>query len=194
VEQLVLTWVSQYGAVALFGLLMLGIFGLPVPDETLLTFSGVLISRGKLPFLTTWLAAVLGGMSGISCSYILGRTTGLFVVHHYGKWLHLTERQLEEASAWLSSRGKWSLTFGYFIPGFRHITGIVAGASRLHYGIFATFAYLGAGVWATLFVLLGWYVGENWQNIVDVLHRSAIVMTGLLVLAVATYFFIRRRA
>lgn len=192
-EQLVLDWVAQYGALALFGLLMLGIFGLPVPDETLLTFAGVLVSRGKLPFLTTWLAGVLGGISGISCSYFLGRTTGLFVVHRYGKWLHLTEHQLERASAWLSHRGKWSLTFGYFIPGVRHLTGIVAGASELHYAIFATFAYLGAGIWASAFIVLGWYVGERWQTIVASLHRGVVVATALVVLSAGAYLLIRRR-
>jgi membrane protein DedA with SNARE-associated domain len=193
VEQLVLDWVAHYGALALFGLLMLGIFGLPVPDETLLTFAGVLVSRGKVPFVTTWLAGMLGGISGISCSYLLGRTTGLFVVHRYGKWLHLTDDQLERASTWLSHRGKWCLTFGYFIPGFRHVTGIVAGASRLHYAIFATFAYLGACLWASTFIVLGWYVGESWQSIVGLLHRGAVVATGLLVASAAAYLLIRRR-
>ena len=172
---------------------MFGIFGLPVPDETLLTFAGVLVSRGKAPFFTMWLAGVLGGISGISCSYFLGRTTGSFVVHRYGTRLHLTEAQLEGASAWLSQRGKWALTYGYFIPGFRHLTGIAAGASRLHYGIFATFAYLGAGLWVTVFIVLGWYVGERWHSIVALLNRGAIVVTGVLVLSVAVYLSMRRR-
>ena len=39
-EQHVLHWISQYGYPAIFCLLMLGIVGLPVPDETLLTFTG----------------------------------------------------------------------------------------------------------------------------------------------------------
>jgi membrane protein DedA with SNARE-associated domain len=193
VEQLVLNWVAQYGPLALFGLLMLGIFGLPVPDETLLTFAGVLVSRGKVPFLTTWLAGVFGGISGISCSYVLGRTTGLFVVHRYGKWLHLSEDQLKRASAWLSSTGKWSLTFGYFIPGVRHLTGIAAGAARLHYAVFATFAYLGAGLWASTFIVLGWYVGEKWQSIVTLMHRGAIVASVLLAVSVAVFLVMRRR-
>jgi undecaprenyl-diphosphatase len=93
----------------------------------------------------------------------------------------------------LSNRGKWTLTFGYFIPGFRHLTGILAGAARLHYGIFATFAYLGAALWASTFIVLGWYVGENWQTIIALLHRGAVVVTGLLVLSVAAYLLMRRR-
>ena len=193
-EQQVLDGLAHYGALALFVMLMFGILGLPVPDETLLTFAGVLISRGKAPFFTMWLAGVLGGISGISSSYVLGRTAGLFVVRRYGKWLYLTEDELERASAWLSKRGKWALTYGYFIPGFRHLTGLAAGASRLPYGTFATFAYLGAGLWATAFIVLGWYAGENWQSMVALHRRGAIVVGVLLVLSVAAYLLKRKRS
>ena len=56
-------WVSHYGYAALFGLLMVGIVGLPVPDETLLTFSGYLISKGKFhPAL-----AFAAGFGGSGC-------------------------------------------------------------------------------------------------------------------------------
>ena len=34
-EQQVLGWITQYGYLAIFALLMFGIVGLPVPDETL---------------------------------------------------------------------------------------------------------------------------------------------------------------
>jgi membrane protein DedA with SNARE-associated domain len=193
VQELVLGWLAHYGAFALFGLLMLGIFGLPVPDETLLTFAGVLISRGTLSLVPTWLAGVLGGVSGISCSYLLGRTTGLFVVHRYGKWLHLKDAQLARANVWLSQKGRWSLTFGYFIPGIRHVTGIVAGASGLPFRIFAAFAYLGALLWATSFVALGWYVGDRWEEILSTLHKGGVFLALLLGIASAIYLLIRDR-
>ena len=53
-----LDWISHYGYAGLFVLLVLGIVGLPVPDETLLVFSGYLISQAKLHPALTWLAGV----------------------------------------------------------------------------------------------------------------------------------------
>jgi membrane protein DedA with SNARE-associated domain len=47
-EQHILAWITEYGYAAIVGLLMLGIVGLPVPDETLLTFTGYLV------FLCRW--------------------------------------------------------------------------------------------------------------------------------------------
>src|SRR5271154_124267 len=41
-------WVATYGYGALFGLLIFGVVGLPIPDETLLVFCGYLISKGKM--------------------------------------------------------------------------------------------------------------------------------------------------
>jgi membrane protein DedA with SNARE-associated domain len=192
VQQLVLDWMATYGASALFGLLMLGIIGLPVPDETLLTFAGVLISRGKLSLIPTWLAGVLGGMSGITCSYLIGRTTGIVFVRRYGKWFHLKPAQIERAGLWLSHRGKWALTYGYFIPGVRHVTGIVAGSSGLAYRIFATFAYLGAFLWATGFVFLGWYASEKWERILAETHRSALIVCAVAAVTGGMYLLLRR--
>ena len=38
----VILWITEYGYIALFFLLMLGIVGLPIPDETIMVFSGYL--------------------------------------------------------------------------------------------------------------------------------------------------------
>ncbi|MDH3505101.1 MAG: hypothetical protein OEM58_11325 [Nitrospirota bacterium] len=66
------SWISEYGYWAFFSLLMLGILGLPIPDETLLMFAGYLVSQGKLTFQPTMATAFLGSVCGISLSYFLG--------------------------------------------------------------------------------------------------------------------------
>ena len=118
---------------------------------------------------------------------------GLVAVRRYGKWFHVTPSRVELAGRWLSHRGKWALTFGYFIPGIRHVTGIVAGSSGLPYRIFGTFAYLGAFLWATGFILLGWSVGENWERILNETHRTALVVSAVLAVAGGTYLVLRKR-
>ena len=52
----IFTWIVQYGYLVLFGLLMFGIVGLPISDETLLTFAGYLISSNMnlRPFRQRW--------------------------------------------------------------------------------------------------------------------------------------------
>src|ERR1035437_6564797 len=119
-EQQVLAWIAQYGYLAIFSLLVLGIVGLPVPDETLLTFTGFLVFQGHLSLPLAVLSGFAGSACGTPLSYVLARTFGLKFIHRYGRYLRITEDHVEKAHAWFRRPGHWSLTFGYFIPGVRH--------------------------------------------------------------------------
>jgi membrane protein DedA with SNARE-associated domain len=84
-ETQVLAWITQYGYLAIFSLLVLGIVGLPVPDETLLTFTGYLVYSGHLSLPIAYAAAFCGSACGITLSYALGRWFGLSLIHRYVK-------------------------------------------------------------------------------------------------------------
>ncbi len=154
-------WIDLYGYFGLYFALVFGIIGLPVPDESLLTLSGYLISTGRFHFVPTFSAAFLGSLSGITISYWIGRAGGYRMVHKYGPRIHLTEERLHAVNRWFGRIGKWSLTIGYFIPGVRHFTALVAGASELRYPLFAVFAYTGGLIWSLTFITLGYYLGES---------------------------------
>ena len=191
-------WIAAYGAAALFVLLLLGVFGLPVPDETLLTFAGVLIRQGTMHAVPAVAAAILGSMAGITLSYTVGRTFGLGVVDRFGRWLHVTRSDLARVEGWFEHSGRWLLTFGYFIPGVRHFTAMVAGSSGLPAPVFARYAYSGAAIWAATFMTLGWYVGPAWESALATAHRHiGVVLVVVLVLAgayaIAHRWWLRRR-
>lgn len=191
-------WVAHYGGFALFALLVFGIVGLPVPDETLLVLSGYLIFRGTLNPLGTWLGAVLGSMCGITCSYMIGRTAGVSFIHsRFGKWLHITEARIQKIHNWFYHLGHWALFLGYFVPGVRHFTAMVAGTSGLEYRPFALFAYAGACVWVTSFMALGYFLGDNWERVFGVIHRNLTeaAIAGVVLIAVyaSGHWYILRR-
>ena len=190
--EIITQWISHYGYFGLFSLLMLGIVGLPVPDETLLTFAGYLIFKNQLSFPLTLLFAFLGSSSGISLSYALGRSLGLFLIHKYGRYVFITPEKLELVRRWFLRRGRWSLPIGYFIPGVRHLTAYVAGASRLEIPVFATFAYSGALVWSATFILLGYFLGDQWEFVLARLQDNIFEGT-LIVLAILALIWILRR-
>jgi membrane protein DedA with SNARE-associated domain len=189
-EHLVLGWIAAYGYPAIFVLLVLGIVGLPVPDETLITFTGYLIYKGHLGLVPAYLAAFGGSVCGITVSYILGRTFGISLIHRYGKYLHLTEERIWKVHGWFERVGTWGLTFGYFVPGVRHFTAYAAGMSDLEPHEFAIFAYSGAALWSATFVTLGYYLGERWEAASASVHHwvfialAVLLAAGLLVLGV----------
>ncbi len=188
----VLGWVTHYGSVSLFFLMMLGIIGLPVPDETLLVFSGYLIYKGTLNPVFTFSMALAGSATGITASYFLGRIYGLKLVHKYGRYFHLTEERFAKIHAWFERAGRWSLFLGYYVAGVRHFTAMVAGASDLEYPVFALFAYSGACTWVLAFLSLGYFVGDKWESASEQLHRYILIACGVIAVLGAIYFLVRR--
>jgi membrane protein DedA with SNARE-associated domain len=178
VEQQLLAWLSRYGAPVLFAAQMFGIFGLPVPDEVLLTVAGALVRQGRLGAASTAAAAVAGCMCGITLSYVLGRTVGLAAVRRV---LRLHEVALHRAQTWFERFGGWLLAFGYFIPGVRHVTAIAAGSTPLDYRTFALYAYPGALLWCAVFLGVGYYAGDRWRELAALVRRhGALVALGVL--------------
>ncbi len=188
----VVLWVKQYGAFGIFSALMLGMFGLPVPDEAVLTLAGFLISKHYLSFLPTVGAAFLGTACGISLNFLLGRTLGVHLIKKFGHLIHLSEARMEQVHGWFKRYGKWSLFFGYFIPGLRHAFPLVAGASKLEPASFAKFTYSGGFLWLITFILVGYFAGEEGHQFSEMLLRYTLVLAGVAVLMVAIFLAIRQ--
>ena len=187
-EQQVLAWITQYGYLAIFFLLVFGIVGLPIPDETLLTFTGYLVFRGNLSLPLAFATALAGSMTGITISYELGRLFGHTFLLRYGKYLHLSPARLQRAHAWFDRIGHWALTFGYFIPGVRHLTAYAAGMSEVEPHQFAMFAYAGSVLWVTSFIGLGYFLGDRWQDVQKNVDHYLIGFSIAGAVLVAGYF------
>ena len=198
-ETTVLQWVATYGYLAIFSLLVLGIVGLPVPDEFLLASCGFLVYQGHLQLVPTFASAVAGSICGISCSYIIGRTIGWKFLHsRAGKFLHIKEKHIQRVHAWFDRIGHWALMVGYFIPGVRHFTAVVAGTSKVDFRSFALYAYGGAVVWVSTFVFIGFHFGKRWPEILGAVeHHLKLASAALAALTVAyllyRYFSNKRR-
>ena len=173
-------WLSRYGYFGLFSLLMLGIIGVPIPEETLLTFSGVLVYRGHLELGPTIAAAFLGSCCGITVSYGLGRVFGIVLTTRFGRVLRVNPEKVEQVHLWFERVGHWGLLWGYFLPGIRHLTALLAGATRLRYADFALFAYAGALVWSFTFVSLGALAGRQWARVSEQVHHNLLIASAVV--------------
>jgi membrane protein DedA with SNARE-associated domain len=163
VEQTLLDWLARFGPPVLFFAQIFGIFGVPVPDELLLTLAGVLVREGALSAPATVAATFAGCAGGITLSFVLGRTVGVAALHHRALRAH--RAALGRAERWFERFGVWLLAFGYFVPGVRHVSAITAGSASLEYRTFAAAAYPGAVLWCSLYLGLGYFGGEHWPAI-----------------------------
>ena len=189
---------ATYGYFAIFSLLVLGIVGLPVPDEFLLASCGFLVFKGDLQLVPTLLSALAGSTCGITLSYTIGRTVGWKFLHsRWGRFLHVKDEHIKRVHQWFDKIGHWALMVGYFIPGVRHFTAIVAGTSKLEYGNFALFAYSGAAIWVSVFVFIGYHFGKNFRAILDTVRshiETASIIVAIVIVAYLAFRYFRWRA
>ena len=162
----------------------LGIIGLALPDETILSFAGYLASKNHLQLLPTLIASFTGTISGISISFFVGCKYGGKLIYKFGSHFHITEEKLERTTKWMKIYGNWLFFFGYFIPVVKHLTAITAGSAKVRYSVFALYAYTGGLVWSFTFVLLGYYFGKKWTILVERIQGNIllIILIGLLIL------------
>ena len=187
-EHALIEYLTHYGPVVLFLAQVLGIVGLPIPDELLMTVAGALVRRGDMSGVATMAAAVAGSSSGITVSYVLGRTIGSAALH---RLLHVPDEAFERAQRWFDRFGHWLLTFGYFIPGVRHLTAVAAGSAPVSYAHFARAAYPGAVLWCCVFVGLVYWAGDEGARMIAALHGHVRLGVAAAALLIAAIFVVR---
>lgn len=162
---------------------------MPLPEETLLVFSGFLVSTGKLKYFPTFLTCYLGSISAMTAAYWIGRLLGFPFIEKYGKRFGLGYSLYKRTEEWFNRIGKWALPTGYFIPGVRQFTAYFAGITKLPFPTFMLYTYTGGLFWSVLFVTIGWQLGESWPVLFDIISRNlALFFVGLfLIIVVVSY-------
>ncbi|WP_100401322.1 DedA family protein [Bacillus sp. FJAT-42315] len=186
---------EHYGYFGLIFALILGIIGLPIPDEVLLTYIGYQVFQGKMSYVLALISAFIGASLGISISYLLGIKLGLPFIRKFGPKLHLTEKRMDTTKKLFDQFGPYLLFIGYFIPGVRHFCAYLAGINELPYKTFALLAYSGAFLWGFTFITLGRELGPSWHKVELYMTHYSVYLVPLIMLTlfIGIYFYWRTR-
>ena len=103
----------------------------------------------------------------------------------------LSSEKIARAEAYFREKGNVSTFIGRFIPGIRQLISIPAGLSRMHFGAFLWWTFLGAFIWNCVLALLGYVAAGQMDLIKEYSHELSVAILILLGLAVA-YFIIRK--
>jgi len=164
----------------------------PLPSEVILPLAGFTASRGEMSLLGALTWTTLGSIVGALALYWIGALLGRERVIAIATRLPLVKiSDIEKTEAWFLKHGVKTVFFGRMIPIFRSLISIPAGVNRMPLGTFLLFTTLGSLIWNTLFVLAGYYLGENWSLVEAYVGIGSKVVIGTVVLAVL--IFIGRR-
>jgi len=189
--EFVTDFVTNYGYLAIFLLLLPGTFGIPIPDELLLTFTGYLALRGELRLIPAMAVAVSGAVLGITLDYWVGRAAGARLIWESGAFFRLRHDKFKSLQEWLRRGGGWRLCLGYFLPGVRHWVAIAAGITKFPLAGFTRVAYLGVLAWSLVYILLGYFLGEEAGLLVERIGAHCRWASGLIVALLLGYVLIR---
>ena len=189
---MIIHWIAAHGYGVVFAVFALGIIGLPVPDEWLLAYLGHLIYKSRLLIIPTVAAAFLGSISGMTLNYGLGRTFGLYLVAKYGRFVRLTPDKMGRVHDWYEHSGRWALMIGYFLPGVRHVSAIIAGTSKMTFWEFALFAYVGGFIWSAVFIALGYLLEGQWARATERIHYILLGCSVAVLVSAAGYLLVKK--
>jgi undecaprenyl-diphosphatase len=186
-----------YLLVAVLAFLETGAFvGLVAPGEFTVMLGGAVAGQGdiSLPLILaiTWVSAFLGD----TVSFMLGAHLGRAFLVRHGARFRITEERLRMVEDYFDRHGGATILIGRFIGVVRALAPFIAGSSKLSYSTFAPYSILGTGLWATAFILIGYFFSQNLGTVADIVSKGLVyfgVFVGVVVGLFLLYRFLRVR-
>ena len=169
----------------------------PVPSELVMIPAGYLAATGSLNPVLSVLAGTAGSVIGASANYLLGRYVGRAFLLRWGKYLLIDADKYHEAEAMFLRNARLATFIGRLLPVVRHLISLPAGIFGMAWGWFLAVTALGAALWCTVLVTLGYYFGEPAVALAQTyMHELAIAVAVALVAFVMWFLFhkVRREA
>jgi len=184
--------IFDWGYLGIFFLMTIESSFIPFPSEIILIPAGYLASQGQMSIGMIMLSGLGGSMLGAFINYYLALTLGRKMLKRYGKYFFIKESALDKMDDFFLKHGHISTFTGRLIPGIRQLISIPAGIARMNLAVFSIYTALGAGIWALILTMLGYYIGEN-QELIDIyLKQIIIVVVVLLILLGAWYVYYQK--
>jgi membrane protein DedA with SNARE-associated domain len=182
---------AGYAALILFGFLEAAC--IPISSEITFGFAGVLAYQGHLNLALVIILGSLAELAGSYASYAVGRLGGKPLVGKLGRYVLVTESDINRAERFLTGRGAWAVPVGRMLPFVRAFTSIVAGLVRIPAGRFGVLSLIGTVIYATVLSVIGYALGSAWQRVSHGLTIVGYILFALLVIAIVGFVVYRLR-
>lgn len=191
--QMLVDLIFDWGYIGIFLLMAIESSFIPFPSEIVLIPAGYLASTGEMNIVFIMLTGLAGSLVGAFVNYFLALTLGRKFLLKYGKYFFIKEEALRKMESYFFKHGHISTFTGRLIPGIRQLISIPAGLARMNKLEFASYTALGAGIWALVLVLLGYFIGENQELIHEYLQEITMAVIFILFIIIVLYFQYQKR-
>ena len=167
--------------------------GIPISSEITFGFAGVLAYQGHLNLALVIIIGTLAELAGSYASYAVGRAGGRPLVRRLGRYVLVTESDVDRAEHFLEGRGAWAIPVGRMLPFVRAFTSVVAGLVRVPAVRFGVLSLIGTVLYAAAVASLGYALGGAWQRVSHGLSILGYVLFALIVVAIVGFIAYRWR-
>src|SRR6266581_7967477 len=185
---------ATYGYWAVFLFVGIESIGIPFPGETMLIVAAIFAGKThQLSIALVIVAAACGAIVGDNIGFWIGREGGYLVLRRYGKYIGFNERKLKVGIYLFRRHGGKVVFFGRFVAVLRAWAAFLAGVNRMLWGRFLLFNALGGIVWATIYGLGGYFLGENIHRLVGPVGTVTIVLAVIIIIASVVFVWRNER-
>lgn len=199
-EDAFFSFISQFGYLAVFGLIFFENVFPPIPSELILPLSGFLVIQTSMQLPLVIVSATIGSVVGAFVLYGVGRLLSqdrleTFFDTKAMRLLGFKSDDVSKAIGWFDRRGQITVLLCRCIPVVRSLISIPAGTAKMNVVRFTLYTLVGSAVWNTVLCSLGYAAGGAWETVTaQVEGFSDIVKIVIIVIAViAVAFWVVKR-
>jgi membrane protein DedA with SNARE-associated domain len=164
----------------------------PLPSEVILPMAGFASATGRIGLIAALLWTTAGSVIGALALYGVGALLGRDRTIAVASKLPLVKvSDIERTEAWFARHGTKAVFFGRMIPIFRSLISVPAGVERMPLPVFLGLTTLGSAIWNTAFVLAGYALGDNWEQVTHYVSLYSKVVLVVALGAVGAFVGVR---
>jgi membrane protein DedA with SNARE-associated domain len=184
-------WLVEHTYLVVFVGTLIDASGLPFPGRILLAAAGALAATGQANVVVIIALAALGAMFVDHLWYLTITRGSNWLIDLYCR---LTRRQRncrQEDADYFRRYGSITIIIGRFFTVVRVVAWPMAAANGVSYARFAVLDFVGATIWASIWVLLGWIVGEHWESAAHSVGGWAALIGAVMLVTLAAPLMLR---
>jgi membrane protein DedA with SNARE-associated domain len=187
----VVSYITEYGYIAIFILVFLQEIGIPIPipSEIALLFSGYLSFKGLLHLYFVILTAISSVLAGTLILYTVFYSTGRFLIQRKPKWFPVSDKMINRLTENISKGGHLSIYLFRMISFTRGYSSIITGLLHIKPRIFLPIALISASAWVGVYVILGYFLGPSWDIVIRNIGSFKYIMFGILLVLIFIFLF-----
>lgn len=191
--EIIISFLSEWGYLALFICMVLENMNVPIPSEIILGFAGFLVSQDIFSFWPTVVIGTAAGIAGSVISYYMGAKGGRDMILKHTAKGGLGAKKMIAAKDWFENYGAIAIFTGRLLPGVRTFISLPAGIAQFPLPEFVLLTVLGTVPWTIFLVYVGSALGHNWTLLLDYKWEIAAVCVAVSVVIAGGYYIYHKR-